>query len=255
MARCQMPPCPVPDALNLPGLALIGGDQLGDRLVGRVGGDLHARRVEVDQPDGRVRRAGELGETLPVHHPDFDGDEADRIAVGRRRGDRRVADDAAAARAIDDVDGLADLLFEQRADDPRRCVGAAAGGPRHDEGDRAFRIRRLGDDGERERAQGDGTGERAREFEHDSSWQPHECDVLGRCVRRLARRGLWSVAALQKAVKWSDQFARISGAGSCSNAVYDARSLRKHAERRPGAISSSAGGVSRHFGIACGQRG
>ena len=164
IARCQMPPCPVPDALNLPGFALIAATSSLADLVRRIGGDLQAGRIEVDQSDRRVRRAGELGQALPVHHADLDGDHADRVAVGRRRGDRRMADDAAAAGAVDDVDRLAQLLLEQGADDPRRGVGAAAGGPGHDQGDRAFRIRRLGNDGERERAEREDARERAREF-------------------------------------------------------------------------------------------
>ena len=49
-----------------------------------------------------------------MHHADLDRDQADGVAVGRRRGDRVVADDAAAAGAVDDVDRLAELLLEQR---------------------------------------------------------------------------------------------------------------------------------------------
>jgi hypothetical protein len=41
-----------------------------------------------------------------MHHRDLDGDEADRVAVGRGLRDRAVADDAVAAGAVDDVDRL-----------------------------------------------------------------------------------------------------------------------------------------------------
>ena len=77
-----------------------------------------------------------------MHHPDLDGDHADRVAVGCCRRDRRMADDAAAAGPVHDIDRNAQLLLHQAADDPRRRIGAAAGRPRHDHGDRPLRIGR-----------------------------------------------------------------------------------------------------------------
>ena len=60
-----------------------------------------------------------------MHHADLDGDDADRVTVGSALRNRAVTDDAAAADAVDHVDRLADLLFEQRPDDARGGVGAA----------------------------------------------------------------------------------------------------------------------------------
>ena len=40
-----------------------------------------------------------------MHHRDLDRDDAERVAIGRRRGDRRMADHAGAAGAVDDVEG------------------------------------------------------------------------------------------------------------------------------------------------------
>ena len=102
-----MPPWPVPEALNLPGLALIAATRSLTFLYGASARTCDAGRIGVDQADRRVRRAGEVGQALPVHHADLDRDQADRVAVGRRGRDRRVADDAAAAGAVDDVDRLA----------------------------------------------------------------------------------------------------------------------------------------------------
>jgi hypothetical protein len=135
-----MPPWPVPEALNLPGIGLDGGQQVLHRLVRRVGAHLDAGRIGVHQPDGRVRRAGELGQALPVHHADLDGGQADRVAVGRGRRDRRVADDAAAAGAVDHGHGLAEFLLHQAAEDARGGIGAAAGPPGHDQRDRTGRV-------------------------------------------------------------------------------------------------------------------
>jgi hypothetical protein len=151
----------VPDAalagarrLELAGVRLDRGDEVGDGLVRRVGAHLQAGRVGVDEADRRVRRARDLGEALPVHHADLDRDQPDRVAVGSRARDRLVADDTAAAGAVDDVDRLAEVLLEQRADDARGRVGAAAGAPRDDQRHRALGPRRRGvadraDDAER----------------------------------------------------------------------------------------------------------
>ena len=129
-ARCQMPPCPVPDALSLPGFALIGGDQVVDGLVRRVGAR-PARRPgsALTRPIGVYDAPVEVGQPLPVHHADLDRDHADRVAVGRRGRDRAVADDAAAAGAVDDVDRLAELLLEQRADDRAPCASVPPPAP------------------------------------------------------------------------------------------------------------------------------
>jgi hypothetical protein len=67
-----------------------------------------------------------------------------RVAVGLGRGDGAVADDARAARAVDDGHRLAEFLLHQGCQNARRGVGAAAGTPGHDDGDRPFRIGCLG---------------------------------------------------------------------------------------------------------------
>jgi hypothetical protein len=85
----------------------------------------------------------ELGQTDVMHHRDLDRDQADGVAVGWRLGDRVVADHARAAGAVDHVERLLQFLFQQRGDDARRCVGAAARSPGHDELHRALRVLRL----------------------------------------------------------------------------------------------------------------
>src|SRR4051812_22369016 len=52
-----------------------------------------------------------------------------------------MADHTTAAGPVDYVDWLTQILFEQRADDPCRCIGAAACTPGNDQGDRALGIR------------------------------------------------------------------------------------------------------------------
>ena len=118
---------------------LDGVGQVLDRLVGAAGRHLDAGRVLVHEGERRVAVRLQLGEALPVHHRDLDRDDAERVAVGRRGGDGRVADHARAAGAVDDVEGLLELLLEHGRDDARRRIGAAAGAPRTDHGDRTVR--------------------------------------------------------------------------------------------------------------------
>jgi hypothetical protein len=55
IARCQMPPWPVPEAFSLPaGLALMAAMASLQGLVGRVGAHLEAGRIEVHQRDRGV---------------------------------------------------------------------------------------------------------------------------------------------------------------------------------------------------------
>jgi len=135
----------VPDAAlaGARGLELAGGrglDRVGqclDVLVRRAGVDLHARRVDVHQRQRRVAGGLEVGQALVMHHGDFHRDHAQRVAVGRRGGDGRMADHARAARAVDHVERLAEVLLEDRRDDARGGVGAAARAPGADQRDRA----------------------------------------------------------------------------------------------------------------------
>src|SRR5262245_42000005 len=109
------------------------------RLVGARARHLHARWVLVHERERRIAVGLELGEALPVHHRDFDGDDAERVAIGRRRGDRRMTNDARAAGAVDDIEGLLLLLLEHRRDDARGRIRSAAGSPWANDGDRPAR--------------------------------------------------------------------------------------------------------------------
>jgi hypothetical protein len=91
-----------------------------------------------------------------VHHSDLDRGDADGVAVGLRFRDRGMADDAGAARAVHDVDRLADLLLQQGGDDACGGVGAAACAPGHDQGQRPFGIGGLRVTGETDRARHEG---------------------------------------------------------------------------------------------------
>ena len=141
IASCQMPPCPVPDAFSLPGLALIASSTSLTVLYGESARTWKPAGSALTSASGVYDAGAELGQPLPVHHRDLDGDEADRVAVRRGLRDRAVADDAIAAGAVDDVDRLAEILLQIRAEEARDGVGAAARAPRHDQRDRTIRIR------------------------------------------------------------------------------------------------------------------
>ena len=67
-----------------------------------------------------------------------------RVAIGRRGGDRLEGHGAAAARPVLHHELLADLGRELRGDQPRVQVGIAAGGERHHDPDRPVRVVRAG---------------------------------------------------------------------------------------------------------------
>ena len=75
-----------------------------------------------------------------MHHRDFHGQHADRVAIRRRGSDLGVANDAGSAGAVDDVEWLAELLFQERRDDACGCVRSATHTPGHDQSHRARRI-------------------------------------------------------------------------------------------------------------------
>ena len=137
-----MPDTTLPGArrLQLAGVGFDRSQQVVDGLVRCIGAYLNAGRVCVDQRERRIRSTGQLGQPLPMQHADLDGRQADRVAVGSGRGNRRVTDDAVATGAVDDVDRLSQLFFEQRSDDASSGIGAAACAPRHDQGDRTCGI-------------------------------------------------------------------------------------------------------------------
>jgi hypothetical protein len=127
------------------------------------------REVLIDERDRREALEGEVRETHPMHLVDLERDEAKGVAVGRGGRDRRMADHARAAGAVDDVHRLLEIALEHHGDLTRDRVGAAARGPRHDQRDRAFGERGAyalgGDEDTQRRQQGDGqTPEVANHF-------------------------------------------------------------------------------------------
>jgi hypothetical protein len=79
-----------------------------------------------------------------VHHGDFDGEDADGVAVGRRVGDGLMADHALPARAIDHRHRLAEIPLQERGDDPRHRIGTTARAPGDDQADGTLGIRSEG---------------------------------------------------------------------------------------------------------------
>ena len=119
----------------------LGVSQQGaDVVVLGVDVDGHAGRIGVVQRDRGIVLVAEFGQADPMHHRDLDRDDADRVAVRLGRGDGLVADDAAAAGAVDHVHRHAELVLHDLGDHPAGGVGAAAGGPGHDHLDRALGI-------------------------------------------------------------------------------------------------------------------
>ena len=106
--------------------------------------DVDRGGVLVDQRERRILLGGEIGQPDPVHQIDLERDETEGVAVGCGGRDRLVADHARPAGAVDDVDRLLEIAFQHLGDLARHRVGAAAGGPRHDQRDRPLRERRLG---------------------------------------------------------------------------------------------------------------
>ncbi len=123
--RCQMPPCPVPDALNVPaGCSLIAVSRSSSVWYSEVGRDHDAARIGVDQREDGIVLIGQLGQALMVHHGDLDRHDAERVAVRLGGRDGAVADHARPAGAVDDVDRLAELAPPagwRRCGRPRRC--------------------------------------------------------------------------------------------------------------------------------------
>ena len=124
------------------GLGLGQRDQLGDVVhrepridhqhIGR-GADHHDRREILD----RIVR--QVSAQTHRHRVRARGGDADRVAVGRRLGDRVGADIAAGADPVVDHDLLAQPGPQPLRQDARDDVGAAAGRERHDQPDRPVR--------------------------------------------------------------------------------------------------------------------
>jgi hypothetical protein len=92
------------------------------------------RREVLHRIEGRVR-IRERGDGQRR----IDG-EQQRVAVGRRLGHRRVADDAARARTILDDERLLQVFAEALAEQPRDHVGRSTGGIGHDHAHRLYRV-------------------------------------------------------------------------------------------------------------------
>ena len=99
--------------------------------------------VLVDQPERRELLERKIGKPRPVHQGDLQRDEAERVTVRRCSRDRLVADHARSAGAVHDVHRLLEIALHDVGDLARDRVGAAAGGPRHDQRDGSLRESRL----------------------------------------------------------------------------------------------------------------
>lgn len=143
-------------------------DELGNRADGqRWIDDENERRFHV------MRDRHEVGERIEwplleqcrsdCHHRA--GRDRERIAIRRALRDGLPGDDAGAARAVLDDDGLAEALREFLAVEAHGGIHPGAGSERHDDGDGAGRIvfgvrlpKRL-----RRKHQGESSGKAARE--------------------------------------------------------------------------------------------
>src|SRR5690606_3726015 len=88
--------------------------------------------IEIVERDRRiVACSGQVGLAEPPEGPDLDGDHTDGVAIGGRLRDRRMADHAAAACTVNDIEGLLEFVLQHLGDDAACRVGAAAGCPGH----------------------------------------------------------------------------------------------------------------------------
>ena len=136
-----------------------------------------------------------------MHHRDFNGDHAERVTVRRCLRDRAMSDNAIAARAIDDIDGLTQVLFEVRAEETRNSVGSSARAPWHDQRDRALGIGR--DRGSNSQCNGE-RGNRAQPALH-GFLLASRCATLGATLIRATsggdRRDVSSAASTGQAAR------------------------------------------------------
>ena len=169
-------PLPGEAKFSAPGLGLGGVDRIGQRLVRRVGAGHHHQRRVGEQHDRRqvlLRVVRHLRVQRRVDRQVAGLAEHDRVAVGRRLGDRVDAEVAAGAGLVVDDEGPAggrgDLLAGLAGND----VGAAAGRERHDDADR------LGRPGLREGARAE------RRWRRAASRRRREACMLSPVVDRL----------------------------------------------------------------------
>ena len=121
----------------------------------------HRERQFGDERDRHERRIGVVGQLLVQRRVDGLGADIAHqqgVAVGARAGDGIGADLPGRAALVLDHHRLAPARGQALGDDARAGIGAAAGRERHDQRDRARRVRGL-----RERATGEAEGERRRD--------------------------------------------------------------------------------------------
>ena len=138
MRRCAVAPRRV---VELAGLRLRERDELLQRFRRhlRVRHQNHRRgRKQADRHEVLERVVGQRLEARV--HGDRGVGHHQRVAVGRCLRDRVHADDAAPARPVLDHQRLAERLADQRLDDAREIIGAAARAERHHQADRARRV-------------------------------------------------------------------------------------------------------------------
>ena len=148
---------------DLPGTRLRVGEQLGPGLPRRLRARREHRRGRGDQAHRLEVGVLDVGDAGVVGRVDVVVDGVQRVAVGGRVLRLFRALGARGAADIRDHDRLAEALLHERRERPEEVVGVAAGGPRHDQLDRAVGVR-----GERRR--GGERGGRAQHCERVFSW-------------------------------------------------------------------------------------
>ena len=118
------------------------------RAVRRVGANRQGGRVGIEAHQRIEILPGEGYQALWRQGVEFESDHADRVAVRACRTDRVMADSTGAARLVDDVDCLAEEFFGFLRQRAQKKVGAAAGGPRANDGHRFVRKSGEGGGGE-----------------------------------------------------------------------------------------------------------
>ncbi len=184
---------------HLPRLRLHGVHHVLRGLIRRVRIDAEHRDVgdvEVEPPVadlGVEQAADDVGAEV------LGGARGPGVAVRRRHQGIARADRAGRARLVDDDDLLPERLLHLGRGDARHLVGRAAGGPRHDDGDRLVGLPRIV---LRRRGAGEcrdrGCGQR-QDTKHENSSRSIDRVLFPSCVapslkRARAPRAVWSSA-------------------------------------------------------------
>ena len=127
--------------LDVAGLGFGERDEFLDRLGRQIRIDRERVRARCEQRDRRKRLQRVVGQLVERRIDRMrDGDDQQRVAVGRRLRHQLGADDAAGAGLVLDDELLAEPLAELRADDARQDVVEPARRERHDHPHRPVRI-------------------------------------------------------------------------------------------------------------------